>query len=98
MMTGMAVKTFVVILISLAMLQPLHAQSPGPTTVEVVINPKKRIKPSECNMRVRLVSGGSVEYRTKRGNTILLTNPNTVACIRANGRVSYSTGTQSILP
>ena len=65
------------------------------TTVELLVN-----KPGEdCVTKLRLVEG-EAEYKVaKTGKVARLTDPNrnNVVCIDANGNVTYSTSTQSIL-
>ena len=65
------------------------------TTVELLVN-----KPGEnCVTKLRLVEG-KADYRVaKTGQVARLNDPNrnNVACIDANGNVTYSTSSQSIL-
>jgi FecR protein len=65
------------------------------TTVELLVN-----KPGEdCVTKFRLVEGKADYKVAKTGKTIHVDNPNknNVVCIDANGNVTYSTSTTSIL-
>lgn len=69
------------------------------TVVEMIVQAQtgRKLRPDECAVKVRLVSGTGATYQTSSGKTANLTQPDQVACITPNGDVVYSTSSSSIL-
>ena len=67
------------------------------STVEVIVNPNKRVSEKECVTKIRLVEGEATYDVAKSGKRARLTQPNQVACISPSGEITYSFSSQSIL-
>ncbi len=67
------------------------------STVEVIVNPNRRVAETECVTKIRLVEGEATYDVEKSGKKARLTQPNQVACIHPSGEISYSMSSQSIL-
>src|SRR5262249_37877025 len=60
------------------------------STVEVIVNPNKRVSEKECVTKIRLVEGDATYDVAKSGKRARLTQPNQVACISPSGEITYS--------
>jgi len=67
------------------------------STVEVIVNPNKRVAENECVTKIRLVEGEATYDVAKSGKRARLTQPNQVACISPSGNITYSMSSASIL-
>ena len=67
------------------------------STVEVIVNPNKRVAETECVTKIRLVEGDATYDVAKSGKRARLTQPNQVACISPSGNITYSMSSASIL-
>ena len=67
------------------------------STVEVIVNPNRRVAETECVTKIWLVEGEATYDVEKSGKKARLTQPNQVACIHPSGEISYSMSSQSIL-
>jgi hypothetical protein len=67
------------------------------STVEVIVNPNKRVGENECVTKIRLVEGDATYDVAKSGKRARLTQPNQVACISPSGNITYSMSSASIL-
>jgi hypothetical protein len=67
------------------------------STVEIVVNPNKRVAENECVTKIRLIEGEATYDVAKSGKRARLTQPNQVACISPSGEITYSTSSTSIL-
>lgn len=74
-----------------------HGMLRAHSTVEVIVNPNKRVAENECVTKIRLVEGEATYDVAKSGKRARLTQPNQVACISPSGEISYSMSSTSIL-